>query len=123
MIYGVTRTIHPSGPLSGLLGGRFFLAYLACTFHGLAKAVIIGFVVLFVNLEEDEDIGIFIEKSTAIGYVSSLFLPQFMMALYSTIGFSVNSFKTIFHHIEMLLLPSGNSLIFLVCEYFNQICF
>ena len=120
MIYGVTRTIHPSGPLSGLLGGRFFLAYLACTFHGLAKAVIIGFVVLFVNLEDR----ISMEKSTAIGYVSSLFLPQFLMALYSTIGFSVNSFKTIFHHIELLLLPSGNSVIFcFLCVYSNQISF
>ena len=120
MIYGVTRTIHPSGPLSGLLGGRFFLAYLACTFHGLAKAVIMGFVVLFVNLEDR----ISMEKSTAIGYVSSLFLPQFLMALYSTIGFSVNSFKTIFHHIELLLLPSGNSVIFcFLCVYSNQISF
>ena len=104
MIYGITRTIHPFGPLSGMLGGRFLLAYLACTFHGMAKAGIIGIVVFFMyyGLGSTK-----LESSTATGYVLSLFLPQFLMALYSTVGFSLNSFKTIFHHSELLLLPSG----------------
>ena len=105
MIYGVARTIHPSGPLGGLLSGRFFLAYLACTFHQLAKALIIGFIVIFMYIPPQPDR---MEASTAIAYVCFLFLPQFLMAMYSTIGFSANSFKTILHHSELLFMPSGN---------------
>ena len=104
MIYGVARTIHPSGPLDGLLGGRFILAFLACTFHGLAKAVTIGWVVL---LTYTGPVIVRFEASVAMGLISALFLPQFLMSIYTTIGFSVNSIKTIFHHIELLLLPTG----------------
>ena len=104
MIYGVTRTIHPSGPLGGLRGGRFILAYLACSIHGFAKALAIGWIVL---LKYAGPTDVRIEALVAAGFVSALFLPQFVMSIYTTIGFSVNSFKTIFYHIELLLLPSG----------------
>ena len=104
MIYGVARTIHPSGPLDGQLGGRFILSYLACTFHGLAKMVTIGLIVLYMYIGP----GSGIKPSVAMGLISVLFLPQFLMSIYSTIGLSVNSFKTIFHHIELLLMPTGN---------------
>ena len=102
MIYGVARTIHPSGSLDGLLGGRFILSFLACTFHGLAKMVTFGFIVLS-TYERKKERG----HSAAVGLISALFLPQFLMSIYSTIGFSVNSFKTILYHIELLLLPTG----------------
>ena len=104
MIYGVARTIHPSGPLDGLLGGRFILSFLASTFHGLAKMVTIGCVVytMFAGSPHRR-----IKASVAIGLISPLFIPQFLMSIYATIGFSVNSLKTILYHIELLLLPTG----------------
>ena len=104
MIYGITRTIHPSGPLDGLLGGRFILSFFACTFHKLSKAVLIGWFVLcrYTGGQSAQ-----IKTPVAMGFISALFLPQFLMSIYSTIGFSVNSFKTIFHHIELILLPTG----------------
>ena len=104
MIYGVARTIQPSGPLDGLLRGRFILSYLACTFHGLAKAVTIGWAVYFTYMGPPS---VRFEASVTMGFISALFLPQFLMSICTTIGFSVNSFKTIFYHIELLLLPSG----------------
>ena len=102
MIYGVARTIHPSGPLDGLLGGRFILSYLACIFHGLAKAVTIGWIVAFTYTGPR-----IFEHSVGMKLIPALFLPQFLMSIYTTIGFSVNSFKTILFHIELLLLPTG----------------
>ena len=104
MIYGVARTIHPSGPLDGLLGGRFILSFLACTFHGVAKMVTIGWIVLFSFTGSPSQN---IETSKAIGLISALFLPQFLLSIFTTIGFSVNSLKTILYHIELLLLPTG----------------
>ena len=103
MIYGVARTIHPSGPLDGLLGGRFILSFLACTFYGLAKAVLIGWIVVLKYIGPTG-----FKVSVAMGLISALFLPQFLMSIYTTIGLSINSFKTIFCHIELLLLPTGN---------------
>ena len=104
MIYGVARTIHPSGPLDGLLGGRFILSFLASTFHGLAKMVTIGCVVYFTYTGNQ---GFRIEPSVAMGLISALFLPQFLMSVCTTIGISINSFKTILYHIELLLLPTS----------------
>ena len=104
MIYGVARTIHPSGPLGGLLGGRFILSYLACTFHGLAKMVTIGWAVLYTYTGPPS---LKLEASVSMGLISALFLPQFLLSIHTTIGFSVNSFKTILYHIELLLLPTG----------------
>ena len=101
LIYGVTRCIPA---VDGLLGGRFILAYLACTFHGLAKEVVIGWAVLYSSTGPSNRR---LESSMACGLISALFLPQFLMAVCSTIGFSINSFKTMFHHIELLLLPTG----------------
>ena len=112
MIYGVARTIHPSGPLDGLLGGRFILSCLACTFHGLAKMLTIGWVVLYTYRvclyigPPSESIEASVAKGP-LGLISALFLPQFLMSIFITIGFSVNSFKTILYHIELLLLPTG----------------
>ena len=106
MIYGVARTIHPSGPLDGLLGGRFILSFLACTFHGLAKMVTIGWIVLL-TYSQFSPYSVKIEASVSMGLISALFLPQFLLSIHTTIGFSVNSFKTILYHIELLLLPTG----------------
>ena len=43
----------------------------------------------------------------AILILTSLFLPQFIIALYSTIGMKLNSIKLIYEHCELLLLPTG----------------
>ena len=54
----------------------------------------------------------------AVGITSALFIPQILVSISSTIGFSLKSMKTIFFHIELLILPSGIviSYIFVSCR-------
>ena len=79
----------------------------------LAKGITIGLVVMakyHLNLHQNVVV-------IAVGAIIAMFLPQFLISLYSTFGLSVNSLKTIFFHIELLVLPSGITIanIFLVC--------
>ena len=122
LLYGVCRTIKPSGPLDGLLGGRFILAFMVCTFISLSKGFTIGWIVLSSN---GLVVGVQMNRVEAVGLVSALFLPQFIISLFSTIGLSINSLKTILYHPELLLLPSGiiyNLIILKVTKYLSSSC-
>ena len=44
---------------------------------------------------------------TATMIISLQFIPQIILALFTTIGFSWSSMKLIFYHPETLILPSG----------------
>ena len=100
LMLGVCRIIKPSGPLDGLLGGRFLTAFAACLFTFIAKGVLIGFICI---LPEE-----FLIVNEKITLVFSVTLLPLLMALLSTIGFTRNSFKIIIFKPELIIMPTGN---------------
>ena len=110
---GVCRVIKPTGPLDGLLGGRFLTAFAACLFTGAAKGALIGFLVAIpVNSMS------YIEK---IGLFFVISLPPLFMAIFSTIAFTRNSFKIIIFKPELIIMPIGTYYIYI--HTYNYIYF
>ena len=108
LLFGICRMIKPEGPLDGLLGGRFILAFLSCLASIVAKGVFIGFTVAIYqypinNYWRDIQISLL----TAFTIVGLLFVPQFLVALFSTVGFKMSSLKLLVHHPETVLLSAG----------------
>ena len=104
LLLGVCRVIKPTGPLDGILGGRFLVAFTACLFTGAVKATLIGLLV-------SEDSLSFIEKITLFLVIP---LPPLLMALFSTIGFTRNSFKVMIYRPELIIMPIGNNDTYLI---------
>ena len=104
LLLGVCRVIKPTGPLDGLLGGRFLTAFAACLFTGAAKAALIGFLAAI-----KEDYMSNTEKMTLFFVIS---LPPLFMALFSTIGFTKSNFKILIYKPEFIIMPTGRSEIF-----------
>ena len=99
LLYGVIRTIRPQGPLDGLLGGRFIVAFLSVLCLIGAKGVLMAIVVDVYSVD--------LTLSASTMMIGLQFVPQIILALFTTIGFSWSSMKLIVHHPETLLLPSG----------------
>ena len=99
LLLGVCRIIKPTGPLDGLLGGRFLTAFAACLFTGAAKGALIGFLVAIPGIYMS-----YIEK-IALFFVISL--PPLFMALRGTIAFTRNSLKIIIYKPELITMPIG----------------
>ena len=96
--------IKPTGPLDGLLGGRFLTAFAACLSTLVAKGALIGLLVSIpVSLMS------YIVK-VALFFVISL--PPLFMALFSTIAFTRNSFKIIIYKPELIIMPIGTYYIY-----------
>ena len=103
LLFGIVRTIRPLGPLDGLLGGRFILAFFSVLCLILAKGLFTAVVVNAHYGVSDSDLSL----STATMMIGLQFVPQIIMAGCTAIGFSWNSAKLILHHPETLLLSSG----------------
>ena len=98
---GVCRVIKPTGPLDGLLGGRFLTAFAACLFTGLAKGALIGW---FTEIPETY---LSITKKITLFLVISL--PPLFMALFSTIGFTKSNLKILIYKPEFIIMPTGTN--------------
>ena len=99
LLFGVCRTIKPTGPLGGLLGGRFLTAFLACGCTGATKGAFLGFIV--------ESTTNFYSNTTSNAVIMTMviFLPPLFLSLFSTIGFNKNSFKILISHPELVIMP------------------
>ena len=119
LLYGMIRSIRPLGPLDGLLGGRFILAFLSVLCILGAKGVFIGTVVISYY-----DVEVSLSLSTSILLVGLQFVPQLILATFTVIGFSWSSIKLIPYHPEILLLSSGKHLIKrdfkISCHFFSS---
>ena len=111
LLLGVCRVIKPTGPLDGLLGGRFLTAFAACLFTIGAKGNLIGWLVTLYGLREDVSIT---EIITLIFVIS---LPPLFMALFSTIGFSKSNFKLLIYKPEFIIMPTGRTGNFRIINY------
>ena len=100
LLLGVCRVVKPTGPLDGLLGGRFLTAFAACLFTGAAKGALFGF---FVTIPES--FMSITEKMTLFFVIS---LPPLFMALFSTIGFTKSNLKILIYKPEFIIMPTGN---------------
>ena len=101
LVYGICRIIKPSGHCDGLINFRFLLVFGVCLTVGASKGIVFGFIMtrwVESSIKDDYE---------AVLLVSLLFLPQIFIALFATVGSSVNSFKMIFEHPEVNLLPAG----------------
>ena len=96
---GVCRVIKPTGPLDGLLGGRFLTAFAACLFTILAKGVLIGVLAALPEVRMTVT-----EKTT---YFFILSLPPLFMAVLTTIGFTRDSLKLLVYKSELIIMPIG----------------
>ena len=94
---GVCRVIKPTGPLDGLLGGRFLTAFAACYFTILAKGILISLVAAIPEMTVTE-------KTT---YFLILYLPPLFMAVLTTIGFTRDSLKIFVLKPELIIMPIG----------------
>ena len=99
LLLGVCRVIKPTGPLDGLLGGRFLTAFAACLFTGAAKAALIG---SFIGFSE---YFMSITEKMILFFVISL--PPLFMALFSTIGFTKSNLKILIYKPEFIIMPTG----------------
>ena len=90
------------GPLDGLLGGRFIVAFLSVLGILGAKGIFIAIVVLEYSADYNT-----LSLSTATLVIALQFVPQIILSVFTTIGFSSNSMKLIPYHPETLLLSSG----------------
>ena len=90
---GVAKCISSSGPLDGLLNGKFLIAIVASALALISKGVIIGFIVINHPL-------------VILLIMAVLFLPQLFLATLTTIDFrDINSIKILIQHPSLILLP------------------
>ena len=109
MRLGICRTMADSNSID-IFTGRFLMAFLSCGLVGVSKGFMIALVVL--NTQVVKDAGIShssgpgpLQIEVAAALCLGLFLPQLFLALWSSVGASKTSLKTIIHHPFIIILP------------------
>ena len=102
MMFGVCRTIKPSGPLDGFLCGRFLTVFFACFSLIATRGAMIAFIVNYPRWMGMANIDI--TGLVAASMVLLLFVPQLLIAIFSAAGFTNKSFIIC---PETVLLPTG----------------
>ena len=101
---GVCRTMAREGPLDGLFTGKFIFLVMTCAGVLWTK----GFMISMCDGVDDTLIGslgsrsIFMQTLAVFG----LFIPQTLLAIFSTIGWSKASLKILLQHPSLILLPT-----------------
>ena len=97
-----------------MLGGRFLTAFAATLFSGLTKGGLLAIVVITYKAQ-------ILNTSVLVPITMAIifFLPTFLLALFSTIGFSKNSLKILLIHPELVIMPTGyHTIIFLKLQIY-----
>jgi len=102
---GVARPIASGGPLDGLLTGKFILAFLASGVVLVAR----GFCIAYTVNPYDPKNGR-MERSLSISLTVTillLFVPQFLLSLFSTLNFlNKSSLKILYRQPSLIILPT-----------------
>ena len=111
MRLGICRTMADSNSID-IFTGRFLMAFLSCGLVGVSKGFMIALVVHNTHVVEKTWIShssgpgpLQIEVAAAL--CLGLFLPQLFLALWSSVGATKTSLKTIIHHPSIIIVPMG----------------
>ena len=96
---GICSIMGYGGQLDGLLTCKFLMLLFSCGFVLVLKGFIISKITNLINFP------LAIYKEMAIGLVLGLFLPQFLLAIWSSGGATKSSLKMISQHPSIILLP------------------
>jgi len=100
---GVARPIAPGGPLDGLLSGKFVLAFLASVGVLVARGVCIGLTVTEWLAIGKNDVAF----NLSLIIILLLFVPQFLLSLFSTLNFLNKSpLKILYRQPSLIILPT-----------------
>ena len=106
LLFGVCGILSSSnGPCDGMLGGRFILLFFTCVSFLTYKGLLFTQVMASAIVKMGSQYGL--SMLFSITLMTILFIPQMLLSIFSTIGFSKNSFKLIFQHPELLLITTG----------------
>ena len=112
-MFGSCSTISTVGPLHGMLGGRFILLFFTSVSFLLFRGLLFV-VTVFNGGTYDTDINDFTygtDTSIVLFLMAVQLMPQFFLSLYSTIGFSKDSFMLIIQHPSLFLMSSGKKIV------------
>ena len=112
MRLGICRTMADSNSID-IFTGRFLMAFLSCGLVGVSKGFMIALVVLNTQVVKDNGISHSSNEpaplniEVAVALCLGLFLPQLFLALWSSVGATKTSLKTIIHHPSIIIVPMG----------------
>ena len=99
---GICRTIADSDSMD-IFTGRFMMAFLSCGLVGVSKGFMIAIFVDNTEMQQNQPAPLQIEVAVAL--CLGLFLPQLLLALWSSFGATKASLKTIIQHPSIIILP------------------
>ena len=124
MRLGICRTMADSNSID-IFTGRFLMAFLSCGLVGVSKGFMIALVVLNTQVVKDNGISHSSNEpaplniEVAVALCLGLFLPQLFLALWSSVGATKTSLKTIIHHPSIIIVPMGTFFTFAKMNTFS----
>ena len=99
--HGICRTMADSNAID-LLTGRFLMACLSCGLVFVSKGFMVAIIAQQASDNDVDKIGI----EAAVAACFGLFIPQLLLALWSTVGLKKSSLKIITQDPSIILLPA-----------------